>query len=121
MVDIVFASLIKKLKHRQRDIEHSLLDHLGDKTMVQLDDEANVIGGVKYDEGRLGVLGEMIRLLRTEPTHEMIQAAMAQSATQWKHDLERRLTSRNRSIAWIAYSQGGVDMYAEIARMIAGM
>lgn len=110
-------SLTDELTAMQRDIESSMRDHMGSQTICQIHKDGQVTGGLKYDEGRLVAVREIMRLLRdpdTAPT--TFEAQMA----HWQKQLARYQAQERQSMPWIAYSQGGVDVYAAVRSRMAG-
>jgi hypothetical protein len=105
------------LKQRRLEVEDSMRGHMGDQTMCELHKDGSVSGGLKYDEGRLVALGDALRAARkAEPglTPAALRLLLEGEQAKWQAQLARYLGQERRSMPWIAYSQGGVDMYAEM-------
>lgn len=98
-------------------VEASMKAHMGSQTMCEIHKDGSVSGGLKYDEGRLVVLGDMLRWLReVDPfTDEAVRAYLAEQAARWGKLLARHTGAERPSMPWVAYSQGGADMCAALS------
>lgn len=87
-----------------------------------IEKDGRVSGGLKYQEGRLVVVGDVIRAvkkLRDDDTlTDSVRALLDQAAANWSAQLERYQTTNPGAMTWIAYSQGGVDAVAEVRRAL---
>jgi hypothetical protein len=105
-------TLRDNLTDMQHEIESSMRDHMGSQTMCQIHKDGHVTGGLKYDEGRLVAVREIMRLLDDDPTN--LPDAFEEKAAGWQRQLARYRAQERPSMPWVAYNQGGVDVYAAV-------
>ncbi len=109
---------------QRQQVEASMKTHMGGQTICQLHKDGHVTGGMKYDEGRLVVLGAILRRLKQSDDsgtdllgglHDFVQAEQQ----RWQSQLQQHQNTEQPSMSWIAYSQGGVDACTQALAIIA--
>jgi hypothetical protein len=114
-------TLLDKLYALRQDCEAAMLDYTGGASMCQIHKDGRVTGGLKYQEGRLVVLGAIIRQVKELPPAippDSLAAILTAEAAHWEADLARYRAAERPAIPWVAYSQGGVDTIGEIRRAL---
>jgi len=117
-------SLLNQIDDLRRDCESTMRDQMGGGTLCQVHKDGRVTGGLKYQEGRLGGLGNVRRAIRRLPADADLMAALADFLTtetaDWSSQLQRYQAAERPAITWVAYYQGGVDTLHELARDLLG-
>lgn len=102
----------------RRECEAALLDYTGSATMCQIHKDGRVTGGLKYQEGRLVILGSIIRQVRqlnhNAPLRVSLDRILTAETAYWSAQLARHQAAERPAITWVAYSQGGLDTLQEI-------
>jgi len=98
----------------RQDCEAQLRQAIGDSTMCALHKEGRITGGLKYQEGRLVVLGTMLRQAKRLPASDdaaraALMGLLDEENARWQAQLTTYEAQKPQSLAWVAYSQGGVD------------
>lgn len=111
-------TLLDQLDALRRECEAAMLDYTGSATMCQIHKDGRVTGGLKYQEGRLVVLGSVIRQIRQRAQEDtlpgLLDSILSAEAARWSAQLARYQAAERPAIAWVAYSQGGLDAVREI-------
>lgn len=94
---------------------------LGEQSLCEIHKDGHVTGGVKYDEGRLVALRGLLRKLRgVQPVDAAAaQVLIVDEQARWARELAKHQSAERKSIAWIAYSQGGTDACAGLLAQVA--
>lgn len=111
--------LLDRLEALRLNCEAAILTYTQNDALLR-DRDGRVTDGLKYQEGRLVVLSEVIRDLKGGRPRDAvaIAALVAAAAERWGGQLSRHQASDNPALLWVAYSQGGVDAAAEIRRLL---
>lgn len=104
--------LIPYLELQRKLIEAAMMQHMGGQTMCEVHKDGRVTGGLKYEEGRLVVIGDVIRYAKQHPDN--LHSTIITETQKWRSQLERHQSKDQPALTWIAYSQGGVDMYEQL-------
>lgn len=111
-------TLLDQLDTLRRECEAAMLDYTGSATMCQIHKDGRVTGGLKYQEGRLVVLGSVIRQIRQlaqdDSLPDLLDGLLTAEAARWSAQLARYQAAERPAIIWVAYSQGGLDTVQEI-------
>lgn len=111
-------TLLDQLDTLRRECEAAMLDYTGSATMCQIHKDGRVTGGLKYQEGRLVVLGSVIRQIRQRAQADslpgLLDSILSAEAARWSAQLARYQAAERPAITWVAYSQGGLDTVQEI-------
>lgn len=96
--------------------ECQMRDELGSATACQIHKDGRVTGGLKYAEGRLVVLNDLRRQLRSSAVNslEEISAALKAELARWRGNLVAQRARKQPAMPWLAYAQGGVDALEEL-------
>lgn len=115
-----YTSLLQALEDRHLACAATLGGYTGGAGMCQIHKEGRVTGGLKYHEGRLVVLGEIIRQFKRMSPFDAGEAAMIlkNEGEKWQAQLARHQFKEQPAISWVAYSQGGVDAVTEIEALL---
>lgn len=114
---MTLETTLQYLEALRQSCEARMLTYTGSGGMCQLHKDGRVTGGLKYQEGRLVVLGSLIRQLKQGTTADVTTALAASLTTEgekWQAQLARYQAQARPAITWLAYCQGGVDTIAEI-------
>ncbi len=107
------AELLQHLDTLRASVASSMQNHMGGASYCEIHKDGRVSGGLKYDEGRLVVIGAALRYARDAVTAESwadaMRAYLLRERDTWRAMLELHQGRSHRSIAWIAYAQGGLD------------
>lgn len=87
---------------------------MGSATMCEIHKDGQVTGGLKYEEGRLVVYGDLIRAAKQLDSADDFPATVTAMQAKWEKQLARYQSQTPRSMPWVAYSQGGVDTLHEV-------
>jgi len=107
------AELLQHLETLRASVASSMQNHMGGASYCEIHKDGRVSGGLKYDEGRLVVIGAALRHARdavnAESLADEMRAYLLGERDKWRDMLELHQGRANKSIAWIAYAQGGFD------------
>lgn len=107
--------MIDILETLRQNAANAMQDATGNASICQIHKDGQVTGGMKYQEGRLVVMGEVIRRIKKGETPADVLDSLA---TRWTAQLAQYQSVERPTMAWVAYSQGGVDAIAEIRRVV---
>lgn len=113
-------SLLDHLEVLRQAAEAAIRQQTGETSVCQVHKDGRVTGGLKYHEGRLVALSDLVRELKrsSASSREAIAALLADAVQRWEIQLARHQGSERPSILWVAYSQGGVDAMTEIQHLL---
>lgn len=116
---MLVQALLDRLETLRRDAEAEIRQQTGSASVCQVHKNGRVTGGLKYHEGRLVALSDLLRDLRhSAADRDTIAAPLAAAAARWEAQLARHQASERPSILWVAYTQGGVDAVSEIQHLL---
>jgi hypothetical protein len=116
---MLVQTLLDHLETRRQETEAEIRQQTGSASVCQVHKDGRVTGGLKYHEGRLVALSDLVRdLKRSAADRDAITALLAAAAARWEAQLARHQASERPSILWVAYTQGGVDAVVEIQHLL---
>lgn len=113
-------AILNQLMAMRSECEAAILDQAGGASVCQIHKDGRVTGGMKYQEGRLVVLGEIIRRIKglAEFNTDAVQAILAAECEKWRSQLDHHQTQEKPAMTWVAYAQGGTDALSEIEQFV---
>jgi len=115
--------LLDRLETLRLACESTILNFTQNTSVCQVQKAGQVTTDLKYQEGRLVVLSEIIRDLKRGDARDRagIAALLEAAAERWGEQLARHLDSDHPAPLWVAYTQGAVDTAAEIADLLKAL